>query len=236
MFKFIVKFIFMTVLGVILIAGLIYVYFLFTPASSRTVPPLQDGDIIFQTSLDPQSKAVMLATYSLYSHMGIIKIAQSGEPVVVEAIGPVRETPLDVWIHRGWAGRITIKRLKGITPKQQKAVLKAAESYYGKPYDIYFSFENEAVYCSELAYNAFRKAGITLGEIQTLKDLYVENGEARKIIRERGMEHPLCADGRAATYNICIEKVMMAPLITPTSIAKDPKLKTIYTNYIAAKG
>ena len=49
---------------------------------------LKDGDIIFQTSLSNQSKAIQLATNSKYSHCGII-YKSGNDFYVFEAIQPV---------------------------------------------------------------------------------------------------------------------------------------------------
>jgi hypothetical protein len=52
------------------------------------VPAVQDGDIIFQTSLSSQSLAIQRATHSKYSHMGQI-VLRDGAPYVLEASATV---------------------------------------------------------------------------------------------------------------------------------------------------
>jgi hypothetical protein len=54
-------------------------------------------------------------------------------------------------------------------------IVPAAGNMYGKPYDIFFSFNNDAIYCSELPYLAYRAAGISIGKIQKGADLHVDN-------------------------------------------------------------
>jgi hypothetical protein len=56
----------------------------------------QDGDIVFQTSKSPQSRAIQLATGSRYSHMGIVYL-RGGVPFVFEAVQPVKLTRLNDW-------------------------------------------------------------------------------------------------------------------------------------------
>ena len=56
-----------------------------------------DGDIVFHTSRSAQSQAIQLATKSPYSHMGIVYL-RDGKPFVLEAVQPVKLTPLDEWI------------------------------------------------------------------------------------------------------------------------------------------
>ena len=78
---------------------------------------LKEGDIIFQTSNTSQTFAILFASKSVYTHMGLLKRLENGDFVVVEAAGPVRETPLKSWIERGIFGRITIKRFQDISDK-----------------------------------------------------------------------------------------------------------------------
>ena len=61
---------------------------------------LQNGDVIFHTSLSSQSKLIQEATNSNLSHVGIIYM-RDGKPYVFEAVGPVKITPLDEWIYQG---------------------------------------------------------------------------------------------------------------------------------------
>ncbi|MDR3626455.1 MAG: YiiX/YebB-like N1pC/P60 family cysteine hydrolase [Ignavibacteriaceae bacterium] len=130
---------------------------------------LKDGDIIFQTSLSRQSKAIQLVTYSKYSHCGIIyKI--NDDYMVFEAVQPIRYTPLAKWIARGDDNHFVIKRLNNadsiLTPDNVKKMLKAGESFKGKDYDIYFERSDKNIYCSELIWKVYKR---TLGfEIEKL--------------------------------------------------------------------
>ena len=54
---------------------------------------LQDGDIVFSSSSQGQGKAIMEATGSPYTHCGIVQI-KDGQFLVLEAVQPVRVTPL----------------------------------------------------------------------------------------------------------------------------------------------
>src|SRR4051794_28028140 len=97
--------------------------------------------------------------------MGIIKHS-GGEIVVIEASDHVKETPLQVWINRGVFKRIAIYRDSDLTQDQIGKALAFAKTLYGKPYDIFFSFNNDAIYCSELPYLAFQAAGVSIGKVQ----------------------------------------------------------------------
>ncbi len=72
----------------------------------------REGDLVFQSmGSSSQGKAIQLATRSPYSHMGMIFI-KDRKYVVLEAVGPVKYTPLEAWIRQGEGGHYAIRRLK----------------------------------------------------------------------------------------------------------------------------
>lgn len=150
---------------------------------------IQNGDIIFQTSKSRQSKAIQLATNSVYSHMGIVYI-ENGKSYVYEAVQPVKLTPLKAWIKRGKDAKFVIKRLKNADEILRPAIMKKIKAeglkYKGKNYDKYFEWSDDKIYCSELVYKIYKSAtGIEIGKIQKLSDFDLENGLVQKIMKER---------------------------------------------------
>jgi permuted papain-like amidase YaeF/Yiix C92 family enzyme len=211
------------VLCVCLAAGSLYA----TPNSD--LPQLQDGDLIFQTSMSSQSSAILIATADAYSHMGIV--SNDGKSVkVIEAAAVVKETALQEWINRGLLRRIAIYRDPDLTQEQSQRILSAAKDLYGKPYDIFFSFNNDAIYCSELPYLAYRAAGISIGKIQKVSSLNFDNFVVKKIIRQRWQRHSECTS-RQYNFEQCYKYILDQNLITPASIANDGRFKRIYSNY-----
>lgn len=67
------------------------------PISFHALPEqqLREGDIIFQTSLSPQSRAIQLATRSSWSHCGIL-YKRGGRFYVFEAAQTVKSS---LWKH-----------------------------------------------------------------------------------------------------------------------------------------
>ena len=122
---------------------------------------LKNGDLIFQTSLSEQSKAIQLATGSEYSHCGIIYI-ENGHNFVFEAIQPVKTTPLDKWIARGKDGHYVIKRLKNadqvLTTETLQKMKQEGEKFKGKNYDLTFEWSDDKIYCSELIWKIYQRA------------------------------------------------------------------------------
>jgi Permuted papain-like amidase enzyme, YaeF/YiiX, C92 family len=216
----------------LLAAGLGLVWLRSTDAMAKDLPQLKKGDIIFQTSRSGQSLAIMLASGSVLSHMGVIDHDTSGNAIVLEATTTTRSTPLQDWINRGAGGRIEIRRMIDLSDSQADAIVREARTHFGKPYDIFFMNGDNALYCSEYVELAFsRGASVQLGASQKVSSLDIDNFAARKIIQQRWQRHPLCEKGGAANFENCYSKILQQSLITPQSIAEDPKLVQIFSNY-----
>lgn len=194
------------------------------------LPPLKDGDLIFQTTWVPDvTPAIALASDSWYIHTGIIRQGDDG-PLVIHAAQTVSETPLSEWIAAGMLGRFAVYRYNDLTPNKAAAVLEAAKTYYGRPYDHYFSFDNEAMYCSELEYLAFHDAGLPLGRLEKTGTLHINNRFVRGLIEQRWQHYPACLN-KGYDFERCYQAIMEGKLITPASIAHDSHVTRIFSNY-----
>lgn len=193
------------------------------------LPPLQNGDLIFQTAYGSSSLAIMWATKSLYDHMGIILREPDGV-YVLEAKRTISKTPLPQWIQRGKFKRITVLRDPRLTTRERSRLVMEAQHFLGKPYDYFYQFDMDALYCSELIYHAYRAIDKSVGQVQRVETLDVDNFLVTKMLRERWQGHPLCK-GQKLHYAQCRERIMNQRLITPVSIAKDKRLEVIYDNY-----
>ena len=219
-------------IATVLFATLVYAWLSLTSVSAKELPPLKNGDIVFQTSRSSQSSAILLASMSAYSHMGIIEISSDGTPFVLEAVGPVKSTSLDAWIRRGLGGRVAVKRMDLLSPEQAQAILHAANRFDGLPYDLFFMSTTDQIYCSELISLAFQNGiSLALGKTQKAKELYLDNFAAKRLISKRWKKHPLCQTPQTATLESCYAQIMEQELVTPVSIFNDPKLTLIYSNY-----
>lgn len=150
---------------------------------------IKDGDLIFQTSLSGQSKAIQLATNSKYSHCGII-YSDNGQFYVFEAVQPVKTTPLDKWIARGENGHYVIKRLKNadqvLTAETLQKMKREGEKFKGKNYDLTFEWSDEKIYCSELIWKVYQRAtGIEIGGLEKLSDFNLTNEAVKTKMKER---------------------------------------------------
>lgn len=201
---------------------------LYATAPSK-YPELRDGDLIFHTSTSNQSSAILVATADAYTHMGIIKKKDSNA-FVIEAAGTVKETPLNDWVNRGLFKRVAVYRDPDLTSAQARRILAKAKTYYGRPYDIFFSFNNKAMYCSELPYLAYKGAGITIGTVQKVSELNFDNALVEKLIKARWQRHTECTQ-KSYDFEECFQHILNQDLITPASIAQDARFEKIYSNY-----
>lgn len=154
---------------------------------------IKSGDLIFQTSLSGQSKAVQLATKSKYSHCGII-YKEGNKYYVFEAIQPVKRTPLNKWIARGQGGKYVIKRLKNadevLTPATLQKMKRVGDQFKGKNYDLTFEWSDDKIYCSELIWKVYQRgAGVEIGKLEKLSSFDLSNEVVKKKMKERYGNH-----------------------------------------------
>lgn len=176
---------------------------------------IHNGDLIFQTSTSAQSKAIQLATKSVYSHCGII-YKEGNSYYVFEAVQPVKRTPLDKWIARGKDKHYVIKRLKNadavLTPSALQEMKKVGDTFTGKNYDLTFEWSDDRIYCSELIWKIYQRAiGIEIGKPQHLKDFDLTSKPVREKMKERYGDH------------IPAEEIV----ISPQAIFESDLLKTV---------
>ncbi|MFN0127797.1 MAG: YiiX/YebB-like N1pC/P60 family cysteine hydrolase [Verrucomicrobiales bacterium] len=179
------------------------------PAARTLVYTPQEGDLVFQSlPHNPLIDAIEGCTGSPYSHCGIV--ARRGDKwVVVEAVGPVKETPLFSWIRQGRRSGLAVYRLTRDL-ERIPALIAEARAMVGRPYDIHYALDDGAIYCSELIWKAWNRAGGTpLGSLTTLGDLNWRPHEA--VIR------------RIENGGLPLDR----PMITPVEITRDPRLTEI---------
>lgn len=74
-------------------------------------------------------------------------------------------------------------------------------------------------------------AKIAVGREQKVRDLKIDNAAVRKLIESRWRRHPLCQKAETGTFAACYAVILAQPLVTPASIARDPKLELVYSNF-----
>jgi len=170
-----------------IVAGLLLFVVISQTSFAIDMSILREGDIIFQES--GQSESILRATNSNYSHVGII-LKKNEQLYVFEAASTVGYTPVESWINGGVGGRYAVKRLdnadKILTSEAIAKIHQVAASYEGKPYDIYFEWSDDKMYCSELVWKIFKNAlGIEVGRQQKFKDFNLSDPLVQAKLKER---------------------------------------------------
>jgi hypothetical protein len=180
---------------------------------------LRDGDIVFQTSSSGQSLAVQLATHSKYTHCGIV-FKENDEWIVYEAVQPVCKTKLRDWISHGDYGFCEVRRLNNadsvLTATVIEKMRSSAIQCLGRDYDIYFNWDEDRLYCSELVWKVYHNAAnIDVGTLHRLCDYDLSSPVVKKIMKQRYGNHPPLDD-----YMISPQDVYESPLLHTVKVVE----------------
>lgn len=144
-----------------------------------------EGDIIFIQSQTQQAAALRESTESVWTHVGFM-IKKNSTWYVAEAVGPLKETPLAEFIARSKNKSYRVYRYKHFDAATMTNALKAALPKYNKPYDIYFEWSQDRIYCSELTYHVMKDVtGFELGRLQKMKEMKLDGPYAQALIKKR---------------------------------------------------
>lgn len=188
------------------------------PAPEPLAPTtnLQEGDLIFIQSQTSQSAALLEATGSTWTHTGIL-IKKNSQWYVEEAVGPLVATALDTFIGRSRNKAYRILRFKYYDSSMRNAMI-ADFPKYNKPYDIYFEWSDDRIYCSEFTYKVFKDiTGHDLGTLQKMGDMNLSGPLVQAMIKKRYTDQ-----GKTLDLN--------EPIITPISELSDPDLTLIQSS------
>ena len=150
----------------------LFVFFIIQNLLSLGAYQPREGDLYFQSlPRNAVVNAIEGASESPYSHCGIL-VRKGDAWFILEAIGPVRETPLAKWINQARDRHYDVFRLEAEHERNIPAFIKAAKEYMGRPYDIRYRMDDKKIYCSELIFKGYRDAtGESLGKLVKFGDL-----------------------------------------------------------------
>jgi hypothetical protein len=182
-------------------------------AEPVAITRLREGDIVFTGSELGQGSAIMAATGSVFTHCGVVFLHE-GKPMVIEAVHPVRVTGLREFIGGAKPPALSVKRLK--QPLDAAKAAKAREwaaAQIGLPYDIRFQWGDDQLYCSELVWKIFARAGVELCKPRAVREYRLDHPKVRALIIERfgGMQ------------NLAMEEKVVAP----SDLAASPLLEDV---------
>ncbi len=155
--------------------------------NSSPAGDLKEGDVVFVVSSRPDP--VLLATKSQYGHVGMI-LKHKGSLMFYEAVSPVKFTPLEAWLRKAENTHFTVTRLKNeaeiLTPQNLSRLDSAASALEGRPYDSWYGWSDDKLYCSELVWKLFHRVlGVDLCGLRKLKSYDLTSPEVQKKLKER---------------------------------------------------
>ena len=150
---------------------------------------LKEGDIVFQKSMSGQGKFISVATHSPYTHCGMLFLLD-GQWQVLEAVEPVKFTPLKQWIAHGMDGKYVVKRLQNATQILTSDVIakmkQEGNTMLNKHYDLFFGWGDDKLYCSELVWKIYKhNTNLEVGDLQKLKQFDLTDAGVQKAMIER---------------------------------------------------
>ena len=171
---------------------------------------LQTGDVVFQCTGGEQAKAIRAATGSRYTHCGVV-FEENGTFKVLEASQPVKVTPFADFRSRSLPGTFQVRRLKS---SPDAAAIQAGRAWgvkqVGLNYDFHFRWDDESLYCSELVWKVFKKAGVELCAPRNFRDYALEAPEVKALIEQR--------------YGSVGKLPAKEPVVSPGDLADSPLL------------
>jgi hypothetical protein len=200
-----------------------------TQRVDRFVP--EPGDLLFQ---DLDSGALCDAIEQVtagydgtnLSHVGLVARDAHRGLVVIEAVSVgVVATPLHTFLARSLDDKHRPKVLVGrlnsaMVPDRHELIRRAieqAQALEGRAYDKHFLIGNDSYYCSELVYEAFRRAnrGRPLFDLQPMT------------FKESGSDEPMAA---WQAYFASLEAAIPegCPGINPGSLSRSPLLTMVH--------
>lgn len=179
---------------------------------------LREGDIVFSGSPAGQGAAIIAATASPYTHCGIV-FNHDGQLMVLEAVQPVGVTTLKDFMARSRVEAFTARRLK--TAAEPAAYQKAREwaaAQIGRAYDPRFRWDDGSLYCSELVWKIYQRAGIELCPPRRFRDYDLQGPAVGKMIERRyggidrlPMDEKVVAPADLAASPLLVEVPRAAP-------------------------
>ena len=149
----------------------------------------REGDVVFLVSPSPHTDPILLATKSQIGHVGMV-LKHNGALMIFEAVSPVKYTPIDVWTKKQEGKHFMVRRLTDaksiLTPSNLLRLDSAASVMEGRPYDSWYNWSDEKLYCSELVWKIFdRVLDVKLCNLRKMRDYDLSSPEVQKRLKER---------------------------------------------------
>jgi Permuted papain-like amidase enzyme, YaeF/YiiX, C92 family len=182
-------------------------------------PPLdqlQNGDILFISSISQRAEIVRKTTHSRCSQVGILYKDENGF-FVYTAEEMVRPVPLIEFLENGESRLVVVKRLKNsakvLTSDRIKIFKEKGMQYSGQSYDYLFSWKDGRMYSAELVWKMYQKGlNVVLCPPRRVQDLDWSSNRVRDSVEPFGLR----------------QVAMQDTLIQPIDILQSHLLETVW--------
>ena len=169
-------------------------------ACGHVAESLQTGDLVFVSEgadnapdAGSMSGAIVSATGNI-THVAILEVDDDGTAWVIDATPKrgVARSPLSSLIKDNPGASFTVKRLRDTSGVSR--FVENAKAFIGRPYDLTFLPDNDAMYCSELIRESFRLPDGTCLFEETPMNFLAPDGTVplywKQLFEDLGMEVP----------------------------------------------
>ncbi|MCB8840155.1 hypothetical protein [Aurantimonas sp. VKM B-3413] len=190
-----------------------------------------NGQLIFEDDGRAISKALRAATGRPYTHVGMVRITGGGA-VALDTNPSLWENFVEEFIAKAVSGRYAVYALRGLSTNAAFTPPRVANGYLNTPDDPYLRPGRSELSGVELARLSFAALGIKLGKTTTFGGLAVKTPAIRDWFHGVWRNHPDCKV-RHASETACWDIVRRQSVITPASLAEDPHLVCVWSNFEA---
>lgn len=206
-------------------------------ARDLTGSDFQDWDnaqLIFAEGDSPLDNAVMAATHSPYAHVGIVRLTGGG-PVVLDTRPYLWELFVEDFLDKAASGHYAVYAVRGLSETAAFGPPRIANDYLNTPDDLFLRPDASEMSGAELVKLSYKSAGIDLGGFVPFASLDVDNEAVRDWFAGVWRNHPDCRS-RGLGVDACRKLVARQKVITPASIAADPRVVCLWSNFRQDRG
>ena len=194
----------------------------------------RNAQLIFVQGAEPLDRALVQATKSPYSHVGIVRLTGGG-PVVLETRPSLWEVFVEDFIDQAVDGHYAVYGVKRLSETDAFTPPRVANDFLETPDDPYLREGMAEMSGAELVSRAYRSLGLELGEPVSLGELAAGSPAIRGWLERVWRGHPDCK-GRSPDMADCFGRLQRQQVLTPAAVSEAPGLVCLWSDFPQDKG
>ena len=188
-----------------------------------------NGQLIFISGDDVLDRAVAAATGAHYTHVGIVRLTGGGA-VVLDTRPTLGEPFVEEFLTSAYKGRYAVYAVRGVSGERGFTPPRRANDYLHTPDDPFLRPDKSEMSGAELVNISFKSVGIDLGKPERVFGGKQNNDAVRAWFEEIWTRHPDCR-AEALSKTECKAFVARQDIVTPASLAEDPRTVCLWSNF-----